>query len=222
MNNIQNALGLAISSLSDEQYEQSLDHFRLWFRIGQKYSRNPPDLIFDAIYGSKLRGSWSNDSLFRGYSIGRLILRFVNDVELDPVFAPYSTGLRSRFCARIVQEFFDGNAETMNTGNTWAPSRFYVDVDIIAHCINLGYIEEDMIRDYILQSLISRPKLHDHQADALVILFEIAGATFEAYVDPVVVDRCFQLLKDHDYYNKGYRRPKLIQVGMFSVQKRWN
>ena len=223
MKNIQKALGLAISSLSDKGYEQSLDHFRLWFRIGQKYSQNLSDLIFDAICGYRLKDRrWINIPTLGNYLIGPLIPRFVNDVESDPSFAPYNTGLRNRFCARVVQEFFDGNVEAMGKDDTWAPIEFYADVDIIAHCINLGYIEEDMIRDYILQSLISHPKLHDHQADALAVLFKIAGATFGAYVDPAVVAHCFQLLKNHDYCEKNYKRPELIQVGMFSAQKRWN
>ena len=222
MKNIQKALALAISSLSGEHYEQSLDHFRLWFRIGQKYSQNHSDLIFDAICGSRSKGSWSYGDLFRGHSIGPLIPRFVNDVELDPVFAPYSAGLLSRFCARVVQEFFDNNVETMDTGADLASLAFYVDVNLVACCANLGYIEEDMIRDYILQSLISHSKLHDHQADALAILFKIAGATFEAYVDPTIVDRCFQLLKNHTYKCVYSERIGLIQVGTFSVHKRWN
>ena len=58
-----------------------------------------------------------------------------------------------------------------------------------------------MIRDHILQSLISHPKLYDHQADALIILLKLAGATFAAYADPSVVDRCFELLKHHKFYN---------------------
>ena len=222
MRNIQKTLGSTVSSLSDERYEQSLDYFRLWFRIGQKYSENPADLIFDAIYGYRTKGSWNDDRLLKGYLIGHLIPRFVGDIESDPIFAPYNTGLRSRFCARILEEFFDGDLETTNGGGGWGSVQFYADVTLIAHCTNLGYIEEDMIRDYILQSLISHAKLHDHQADALVILFKIAGATFEAFVDSAVVERCFQLLKNHNYNDKIDGRPGLIQVGNFSAQQRWN
>ena len=72
-----------------------------------------------------------------------------------------------------------------------------------------------MIRDYILQSLISRTKLHDHRADALALLFKITGATFGAFVDPTVVDSCFQLLKNHDNNDKSGWRPELMQVGRF-------
>ena len=222
MRNIQQALGSAISSLSDKRYKQSLDYFRFWFRIGQKYSQNLPDLIFDAIYGYRAGGLWNDKRYLNGYSVGHLIPRFVDDVESDPVFAPYSAGLRNRFCARILQEFFDGDLETMNTGVHCASAQFYANVNFIAQYANLGYIEEDMIRDYIFQSLISHPKLHDHQVDALVILFKIAGATFEAYVDPVVFDRCFQLLKDHKYSNRAGGRPEVIQVGTLFAQSRRN
>ena len=80
-------------------------------------------------------------------------------------------------------------------------------------------MEEPAIRNHILQSLIdiSHPKLYDHQADALVILFKLAGATFEAYADPSAVDRCFKLLKDS--YSRGTVRGKLIQVRASPVVK---
>ena len=218
MRNIQNAFASAISSISDEHYEQSLDYFRLWFGIGQRYSQNPSDLVFDAIYGHRTKGSWSYSNVFKGYSIGHLIPRFVGDVESDPVFAPYSAGLRNRFCARILQEFFDDGLEGMNGDNGRDWHQFCVDANLVAHCANLGYIEEDMIRDYVLQSLISHPKLHDHQACALLILLQIAGATFEAHVDPAVFGRCFQLLKNHNFSNRWSCGMAVIpQVGTFSA-----
>ena len=221
MRNIQQALGSAISRLSDQDYEQSLDYFRLWFRIGQKYSENPSDLIFNAIYLSRTAGLWTDNNWLKCYSIGHLIPRFVDGVESDPGFAPYSAGLRNRFSASILQEFFDGDLENMNRSGSWAPTQFYIAVNLIAHSANFGIIEEDMIRDYILQSLVSHPKLHDHQADALAVLFKIAGATFEAYADPAIVDRCFQLLKHHNYSDRNGGRPELIQVGNFSAQQHW-
>ena len=220
MRNIQNALGSAVSCLSNERYEQSLDYFRLWFRIGQNYSQNPSDLIFNAIFGNRLKGSWNGPSVFKGYSIGHLIPRFVGDVESDPIFAPYSVGLRNRFCDRILQEFFDGDLEAIHKRHSWDSKQFYVDANLIAHCANLGYIEEDMIRDYVLQSLISHQKLEDHQVIALLVLFRIAGATFEAHVDPAVFDRCFQLLKNHSFPDGSYGALAIPQVSTFSARKR--
>ena len=77
-------------------------------------------------------------------------------------------------------------------GNPWEKSQaesthriFALDPNLIAQWANLGYVEETAIRNRILQSLISFRKLYDHHADAMIILFKIAGATFEAYrADP--------------------------------------
>ena len=57
-----------------------------------------------------------------------------------------------------------------------------------------------MIREHILQFLTGSPsKQHPYREIALFVLFKIAGATFGACADPSVVDRCFELLKDHDF-----------------------
>ena len=91
-------------------------------------------------------------------------------------------------------------------------NRFISEANLIACWANLGCVEESAIHNHILQSLISKPvpKLYDHQVDAIIVLFRIAGATFEAYADPSVVDRCFELLKDH--YNHNSTKGQLVQV----------
>ena len=71
---------------------------------------------------------------------------------------------------------------------------------------------ETAIRNRILQSLISFRKLYDHHADAMIVLFKIAGATFEAYEDPSVVDRCFELLKNN--CSRDSIKGKLVQVSV--------
>jgi len=217
MENIQGALGSVFSSLSDEHYEQSFAFFRFWFGIGQTYSQIPPNLVFDAIYGYRTRTPSHDNSI---YPTAHLILRLASDAESDPILAPHSAGLRSRFCARVLQEFFDNDLRALY-GYGRPRDYYYIDVNLIAHCANLGYLEEDTIRSHILQSLISHDKLHDHQADALIILFKIAGATFGAYADPAVVDRCFVLLKNHQSRHNLRTRP-LIEVSAFSVQKHSN
>jgi len=91
------------------------------------------------------------------------------------------------------------------------------DASLIAHWVNLGYVEEHAIRNNILQSLIFHSELYPHQARVLCILFQVAGATFEAYAETSAVDRCFELLE-------GYRHVdsegggELIQVSAFSVK----
>ena len=113
---------------------------------------------------------------------------------------PHNSGLQTRLCALTLREFFNNNLRICcGNGNG---DNICADANLIAHWANLGYVEEAVIRNHILQSLISHPKLYDHQADALIILFKLAGTTFEAYADPSVVDRCFELLKGHKYYNQ--------------------
>jgi len=217
MQYIRNALGSVFSRLSDEHYEQSFAFFRLWFGIAQTHSQIPHDLIFDTIYNRRATGFSHSDSI---YPAAYLILRLVSDAESDPILAPHSAGLRSRFCTRVLQEFFDEDLKVVYYDGHGPWNSYYMDVNLIAHCANLGYMEEDTIRSHILQSLISHQRLYDHQADALIILFKIAGATFGAYADPTVIDRCFELLKKHQYRNRV--TGSLIQVSAFSVQKRWN
>ena len=82
-------------------------------------------------------------------------------------------------------------------GQDYVLSPFLADVNFIAHWANLGCLEESPIRNHILQSLISHPTLYSHQANALISLFKFAGATFEKYAGPSVVDRCFELHKSY-------------------------
>jgi len=217
MEYVKSTLGSVFRRLSDEHYEQSFAYFRFWFGVAQTHSQIPHDLIFDAIYDFRAASSSHSDCI---YPAARLIPRFVSDTESDLILAPHSAGLRSRFCTRVLQWFFDQDLEVVCGYRSPPRNSYYVDVNLVAHCANLGYIEEDTIRSHILQSLISHHKLYDHQADALTILFKIAGATFGAYVDPAVVGRCFELLKKHQYNRQV--TGSLIQVGAFSVQKRWN
>ena len=82
-------------------------------------------------------------------------------------------------------------------GQDYVLSLFLADVNFIVHWVNLGYVEEFPIRNRILQSPTSHPKLYWHQADVLLILFKLAGAKFEEYAGPSVVDRCFELLEGY-------------------------
>ena len=75
--------------------------------------------------------------------------------------------------------------------------QFYTYANFVAHLVNLGHVEEPVVRGHILQSLTSHRKLYTHQADGLIILFKLAGATFQKYADPSVVDRCFEFLEGH-------------------------
>ena len=205
MEEIDKALGLVVEKLSDENYAQSIDFYRFWFGIGQTYHQIPSDQIFGVIWNNRRKGSEGNPSCCGLiYSKTHLILRFASDAESDHLLAPYSSGLQSRICARSLQEFFSLNLREARGGGLC--QEFYADLNLIAHWANLGYVEETAIRNHILQSLVSHPTLHDHQVWALFILFKLAGATFEAYADPSVVDRCFDLLKSHVILDPGRGR----------------
>ena len=215
----------------------SLSFYRFWIDIGQTYYQTPPDQIFDAIWsnraGTGLIGPGHTYSkLFR--STARLIVRLASDAESDHILASYTSGLQSRLCAGSLREFFSNNLTVVCHGGK-IKDGFYADVNHIAIWANLGYVEEATIRNHILQSLISNPELYDHHVEALIILFKLAGATFEAHADPSVVDCCFERLKSHYIIDpvrggidtracprvtKGSHRAKTNFQGVVALRKR--
>ena len=216
MGSIREVLDSVVAKLSDENYAESVAFYRLWFDIGQTYLQVTSDQAFYAIWNKKKAGSINTRRGEVIYATAPLILRFAGDVDggAPNILVPHGSGLRSRLCTTSLREFFSDNltlawcGENRNGGGPVV--NFYANTNLIAHWVNLGYVEEATIRDHILQSLISHPKLHDHQADALVILFKLAGATFAACTDPSVVDRCFELLQNHEFHNpygRSYRYP---------------
>ena len=209
MDDIDKALGSAVHQLSDENYAQTLAFYRLWFDIGRTNHETPSDRIINAIWNNRATSSSIVGSQVI-HPTAHLIIRFASDVESDHVLAPYCSGLQSRLCARTLQQFFNANLRACCGDGIG--DNICVEANLVAHWANLGYVEEAVIRNHILQSLISHPKLYDHQADALIVLFKLAGSTFGAYADPSVVDRCFELLRDHKYHNKdliNYNRSHL-------------
>ena len=214
MGNIQLSLDSTINQLSDQNYDQTLKFYRFWFDLAQTHSEIPPDQVFDNIWGfRKSSGVEHPSSGF--FPRAQLALRFASDAESDGILAPRNVALQSRLCARFLREFFEGNAkivryeDSSSWGSDW--ELYYSDANFVAHFVNLGYVEEAVIHDHILQSLISHQKLYNHQANGLIILFKLAGATFEKYADPSVVDRCFELLKGH-YINSSQARNRLVEV----------
>ena len=207
MATIGDALDSVVAKLSDENYAESIAFYRLWFDIGQTYLQITSDQTFFALWNKKEAGVINTAGGEVVYEAAPLILRFAGDVEVEvpSIPIPHNPGLRSRLCATSLREFFSDNLtlvwyeENRNGGGPVV--NFYANTNLIAHWVNLGYVGEAVIRDHILQSLISHSKLYDHQADALVILFKLAGATFAAYTDPLVVDHCLELLRNHKYQN---------------------
>ena len=191
MNYFDSALGSAVNQLSDEIYAHSLAFHRLWFDIGQTHDHETPtDRLFDAIWDNRRLGSSTIDPAKSKLinSAAHLIVRFASDAESDRLLFPHNSGLQRRLCAKTLRAFFNSHLKICDINEN--KGSICADTNLVAHWANLGYVEEAVIRDRVLQSLISHPKLYDHQADALIILFKLAGATFEAYTNPSVVDRC--------------------------------
>ena len=217
MQNIQKGLGLTITNLSDQNYEKSLTYFRFWFEVGHTHLQLHADQIFDMIYEGRASGLSNYASV---YPKTALILRLINSLESDPTLAPECAGFRNLFCYKILQNFFDNDmgAVLSNSSYNAVPNGYYADVNYVAHCANFGYMEETTIRNHILQSLVSHTRMLEHQVTALAILFKIAGATFEAYADPAVVNRCFEIFNDNQYYYWGR---EMVRASAFSVWKRF-
>ena len=219
---IEDALSSVVKDiLAGKNYEQLLAFYRLWFDILQAYPKIPSDpimvKIWNGIWRTNAENAASWDKLT--HPAVPLALRLASDVESDHILAPHSPGLQSRLCKLFLREFFLDNMKVAPYGAAHTKrdmSEFNMEANLIAHWANLGCVEEAAIRNHILQSLIYHMKLHDHQADALYILFNVAGATFEAYAEPSVVDRCFELLKSHCHSDSG--KGKLIQVSAFFVK----
>ena len=217
MERFQEVLDIFISGISEQNYDRTFAYLRFWLEITQTYSQKYPDQIFDTLFRNRRTQGIHPESGKLIHSTAHLIVRFAGDAESDNTLAPYAIGLQNRLCARILQEILWDSMTIvrfvdMNLGFS---DEFFAGANFIARWANLGYIEESAIRHHILQSLISHPeKLYDHQADALIVLFKLAGATFERYVDPSVVDRCLELLKGH--YINNPAKNQLVQVRVIS------
>ena len=228
MSAIERWLGSILGKLSDQNYERSLASYRFWFEIGHTHSNIRSDRILDDIWANKGSRAVSPKDGKLFHPTAHLIPRFVNDAEADCILGPHSPGLRRRFIARILQSFFENNvsgALERDKEERWQSLSTLESIDsqgalysnLVAWWTNSGHVEQATIRDRILQSLISDPNLYDHQADALIILFKMAGATFEAYVEPSVVDRCIELLGKH--YSPNTIKHNLAQVRVPCTEK---
>jgi hypothetical protein len=212
MSGIRAILRDLVEKLSDGNYDESFAQYRLWLDIGDAHGHTTQDQFNDDM--NRIVRSGSLRELI--HTTAHLLIRFIGDAEVDRKISRHASGLHKRRSTSALGSFFEMNPYIMGSGDrgSWK-SDFLTDTNLIARWANLGYVEEETIRDRILQSLIAHPKLYDHQADALIILFKLAGATFGAYVEPSVVDRCFELL--NGYSSRDSAKLKLIPVSTPSV-----
>jgi len=155
MDNINYILDSTFGGLSNKNYAESFDFYRLWFDIGHTYHRIPSDRIFDTIWKYRAMNSTINHWSGQLIHSADLIFRFARDAESDHILAQHSSRLQSRLSTRALQEFIANNVGTVR--GSGYPSTAYVDSNLIAHWSNLGCVEEYAIRNHILQSLISYP-----------------------------------------------------------------
>jgi len=211
-------------SLSEENYDHKFSEYCFWIQLGAAHggvsnhqlyndvlsdTSMRPDLITVPWWKAKEEYSyWSECPAPQCMPSGRLIhsnvhllLRFITDAELDSALSTYAIGLHDRLCRESLEKFF---RQSLNYISGATPSDqlrgFYTRVNLIAHWVNLGYVKLEDVRDHILQSLTRQPT--DYRLNSLIILLKISGATFAAYVNPSVMDRCCELLKPSNLNGK--------------------
>jgi len=235
MSNLRGILHNLIKDLSEENYDRTFSQYRFWLDLGTTHGHIGSNQVNDDLK----QIVWSNpleaDDEKLIHPTAHLFFRFTEDMKADKAMSERVSGFHERLCAEAVSSFFEENLNTNKMHREQAPTfgltkhvnksnmsqvqaLFLTRTNLIARWTNLGYVKEAVIRNHILQSLISLPKLHDHQANALIILFTLAGATFGAYTDPSVIDRCFELLNGH-YDIRDSAKRKLVDVCALCVVK---
>ena len=203
-----------LDGLSEENYDRTLSEYRFWIQLGaMRGSVSNHQLYNDILSGTSMRPEFITAPWWKvkeGYihapgspctpsgqlihSNIHLLLRFITDAELDPALSTYAIGLHDRLCRESLEQFFRQSLYFFGKAPcSYQLSEFYTRVNLIAHWVNLGYVKLEDVRDHILQSLTRQPT--DYRLNSLMILLKISGATFAAYVDPSVMDRCCDLLK---------------------------
>ena len=213
MSTFQDILRGLVDKLSEANYDESFAQYRFWLDLGSTHGRiNGRDQVNSDI--DRMRQPGALKGLI--HPTAHLLIRFIGDVEADQKISRHGLGLHRQRCASALYRFFGENLS--HTGwDGGDRTSFLTDVNLSAHWANLGYVEKTVICDHILQALTSHPKLYSHQADALIILFKLAGATFGAYAGLPVIDRCHELLYDH--YSHNSVKGELVLVRMPRIVK---
>ena len=227
MSTLRNVLKGLTGNLSEKNYDETFAEYRLWFDIGTAHNYlNDENQVANDVRGIIQSNLLRPDNGDLIHPAIHLYLRFVGDIEVDPTMSAQMPKLTRSFEAAVdrcfeehlsmaaYSDYIDSQPPKYQGNNlaelTQRKVTFFEEINLIACWANLGYVKRAVIRDHILQSLVSRPKLYDHQADAIIILFKVAGATFGTFADPSVVDRCLEVLKNH--YSNNASRSLLVQV----------
>ncbi|KAF9646043.1 hypothetical protein BDM02DRAFT_3189167 [Thelephora ganbajun] len=218
MSSLRGTLSNLVRNLSEENYDQSLAQYCYWLDVGTVYGHIGHDQVYNDAQ-QILRSDSVGHEWRLIHPTAHLFFRFVGDME-SKIVPGDASEFHKQHCTRTLASCFDmiHHCPYLTSGSS---PPLLTSMNLVAHYANLGFVEEALIRNYIIQPLIkiTHPKLYDPQADALIILFKLAGATFENYVDPSVVDRCFELLKNH--YLRGSVSYKLVQEVVGSRERGW-
>ena len=232
-------LARLLHNLSEENYGRTFSEYRLWIGLGVAHGGTSdhqlyndiltnlrPDLIkLSCVQILNDTGSYRSSADTPKYTVNgqlihnnvHLLLRFITDAELDPTLSAHAMGLHDRLCRESLEQFFRQTLDYLPGGWTGPTSgqlyEFYTRVNLIAHWVNLGHVKLEDVRDHIIQSLVFQSTVHPHQLNCLMILLKISGATFAAYVDPEVMDHCYDLLKPSNL------KEKLVLTGLAQVRK---
>ena len=198
---------LGLARKLSENYDEHFAQYRFWLDVG---SAHGDIVIRDQVCLDAWQMAQANSLNGLIHPTTHVFVRFIGDIEADQVFSERTIGLHKQSYTPILRSFFEKNISLVASPQSSTLAWFLTHVNLIAHWANRGYLEETVIRNHILQALISPPGMRDHQADALIILFKLAGATFDAYAGPLVVDRCFEWLKSH--YSCDAVKWNLVQV----------
>ena len=194
---ISSYLNKLVLGLSEENYDQTLSDYRLWMGIGVTHGWIPGDQLYNDILTSMKPELVDPSSAQLIHSTSRRLLRFVTEVGNDPLLSAFVSGTHERLCLQSLKNFFAINLDFMLGKDRPIAElrRFYTDANFLAHWANLGYLNVEDVRSHILQSLTFRPTTFTYQSNSLAVLLNISGATFAAYVDSSVMDRCCDVLK---------------------------
>ena len=192
-------------ALSEGNYDSIFSAYRYWIELEATRGGVTNRRLYNDVMGST-RPDLISPPYFTGnsrypvaggliHSTAQSLLRFITDAEQDPILSTYAVDVHEQLSRSSLDGFFKRILGCTPRSTNTELSNFYTRTNFIAHWVNLGYVRLEDVRDRILQSLIMCPSAHPHQLNSLLILLKISGATFAAYVDPSVMDRCCDLFK---------------------------
>ena len=189
-----------LQDLSEENYEKTVSDYRFWMKFGIKHGWVRDDQLYDGIWANMKPELVYPGSSQLIHPTSHLLIRFITDVGLDPALSTYASNTHDRLCHALLGKFVDDSLGLIWDRNPYDYQlyRFYTYVNFLAHWVNLGHLDVEDVQDHILQSLTFQPTIYIHQLNSLMILLKISGATFAAYVDSSVMERCCDLLKPNN------------------------